>query len=279
MAPTHARSSTSGEVEPPRSAGGAAARRRRATAPMRQDGRDQHDGVAVAHRAEDLAEVGARRPIGRDLEVVAVGLVPHVADPPREPQQRGGSRWRWRRRRRSVRAGGRPAAPAAAGTITGARSAFTETVAPMPSPIHIARRTVTSSRHRRTSAIVVGGEGQGGAVGGERAGDPEGGRGDAHQAGGEERAAPIGDRSAGDVGGDHEERARRRATAAAARWRCGARAGRRPRRAAGTADPGWRTRRGRAGRRLAWPPPRRRTRRRRRSGAPRPGRRAAGAPR
>ena len=61
----------------------------------------------------------------------------------------------------------------AAGTITGASRAFTEMVAPMPSPIHTARRTVMSSRHRRTMAIVGGGEGQGGAVGRERAGDPE----------------------------------------------------------------------------------------------------------
>ena len=74
----------------------------------------------------------------------------------------------------TIGASRRPASStSAAGTITGASSAFTEIVAPMPRPIHTARRTVTSSRHRRTSAIVAVAKARRGAVGGDRPGDPE----------------------------------------------------------------------------------------------------------
>ena len=152
------------------------ARRRSTTAPMRQHGGDEHDGVAIAHRAEDLGQVGAGRAIGGDLEVVA-----RTTAPTRSPGPHGSQSSRWKPMAvaapATIGASRRPASSTrAAGTMTGARSAFTETVAPMPRPIHIARRTVTSCRHRRTIAIGRGGEGQRGPVGGDRPGDPERGR-------------------------------------------------------------------------------------------------------
>ena len=101
--------------------------------------------------------------------------------------------------------------------ITGASSAFTETVAPMPSPIHTARRTVTSSRHRRTIAIVAvanASAAPSAAIGPVIQSDVVG---DAHEPGGEERAAAVGDGPTGHVGGSRRAAGRRPATAAAGR--------------------------------------------------------------
>ena len=245
------------------SARGVSARRPSDQRHDHEDHRDDQQEVAVAQRAQHLAGVVARRSIGGHVEVVGVRLRPHVARSPRQPQDQveGDRRGRPGQDRPDPSAGDEHERDRqdrrGEQRLHRDRGADAEAEPHGPPDGDL----VAPPERERDGER---GEREGGAVGRDRSRDPQARAGDAHEPGGDDRAVAVGDGPPGRVGGGRRAAAPPASRARVGRWRCAGPAGPRPRAGGGTGAPGSRTRRGTAGRRLAWRRPRRRRRRRRR---------------
>ena len=160
--------------------------------------------IAVDERAQHLPRVGPRCAIGDDLEVVLVRLCPHVPEPPGEPQEEveGDRRGRTDDDRSDA---------ATCDEHQRHREDHRR-----EQGLHRDRRADAESEpHRSSGGHLVpppqcqrdreGRERERGAVGGDRARDPQARAGHAHEQRRDEGAGPVGDGATGGVGGADEQ--------------------------------------------------------------------------